>query len=229
MPRPRNLHRRSSGIYYARIHTPKDLVEVVGTKDRWISLKTTDPEEAKRRLLRVQEEWATSFESLRGHRTLTETDYALAVHEHFTRKTLEADRERDSKPTDKEILEAFDAAVEKARVERPNADAFDMINAMTDVEILANKWQWGADLRGRRLERLRRDLIAGDTRFIEPEVDEFLAKRHIRIARTSDEYRELCRRLMRAEIQQLGSLISATDFTSTMSFSVSVSTTKSGS
>lgn len=203
MPRPTNLHRRPNGIYYARIHIPKDLIEAIGKKDKWVSLKTNDLEEAKRRLLRVQDEWVSSFEELRRRRQLTDTDYAVAVHEHFTKGIVAGDRERNSKATDAEVMAAFDAAVAKSRKERPNADAFDMINAMTDVEILANRVQWAADRRARRLTRLRKDLVAGDTRLIEPDADEFLTKRHLHIPKNGEQYRELCRQLMRAEIQQL--------------------------
>ncbi len=203
MPRPTNLHRRSNGIYYARIHIPKDVVEVVGKKDKWVSLKTNELEEAKRRLLRVQDEWASTFDDLRRHRELTESDYALAVHDHFVTGVREGDRERASRATEEEVMAAFDAAVAKAKKDRPDADAFDMINAMTEVEIMASRVAWAAGRRARRLERLRSDLIADKTKLIEPEADAFLAKGHFRIAKGSQQYRELCRRLIRAEIQQL--------------------------
>ncbi|MDC9823970.1 tyrosine-type recombinase/integrase [Devosia sp. ZB163] len=203
VPRPTNLHRRPSGIYYARIHIPTDLVQVIGKKDKWVSLRTNDPEEAKRRLIAVQDEWATTFEDLRRERELTETDFAVAVHEHFSTKVMEGDRERAARPTPDEVMAAFDAAVEKGRKERLGANAFDMINIMTDVEILAGKSRWAADRRTRRLARLRHDLGLGDTRLIEPEVDAFLSGKHVRIVRGSLQYRELCQRLMRAEIQQL--------------------------
>lgn len=198
------LHRRNA-VYYALIHVPVDLTAAMnGQKQKWVSLHTKDYAEAKRRHAAVIDQWVATFDDMRRRRDLTDADIEVAVWDHYTAKLEEGDRERASRPTTAEI----DAAMDKAFADARRSGAADagpiaMINAMADVEVLANKATWAARLRTSRLNRLRANLANGDTRFIEVDADRFLAKHGFNVERGGTRYRELCFKLMRADIEQL--------------------------
>ncbi|CDX21976.1 Phage integrase [Mesorhizobium sp. ORS 3324] len=199
-----NLMRRGA-VYYALVHVPTDLQAAMqGKKQIWRSLETKDYGEAKRRLTPHLDQWASTFDDMRRRRDLSEADIEVAVWDHYTVKLEEGDRERASRPTQAEI----DAATERAALDAIKSGAHEAgpiaaINAMTEVEILANKATWAAHRRTSRLNRLRADLANGDTRFIEADADRFLAKNGFDIEHGGTRYRELCFKLMRADIEQL--------------------------
>jgi integrase len=141
---------------------------------------------------------------MRRQRQLTTDDIALAVWDHHSAGLAAADQERAHQPTDADIEAATDKALADARKSgAADLGAIAMLNAMTEVEVLAGKSQWATQRRAVRLARLKADLGSGDTRLIEPAADAFLAKHNFRIKRGGDQYRDLCRKLMRAEIDQL--------------------------
>lgn len=204
MARQANLMRRGA-VYYALVHVPTDLQAAMGGKKQvWRSLETKDYSEAKRRLAAHLDQWIGTLDDMRRRRDLTDEDVEVAVWDHYTAKVEEGDRERASRPATAEIEAAMDKAFADAR-RSGTADAgpIAMINAMADVEILANKATWAARRRTSRLNRLRADLASGDTRFIEADADRFLAKSGFNIERGGTRYRELCFKLMRADIEQL--------------------------
>lgn len=197
------LHRRGP-VYYVVINVPTDLHAAMGCKQKWISLRTKDRKEATRRQAAVIDEWMATFDELSRRRDLNDADIAGAVWEHYTSKTDEGDRERASRPTTAQIDDAIEkAGVAAIRSGAHKAGPIAMINAMTEVETLANKATWAARRRAARLNRLRSDLASGDTRLIEPDADRFLAKHGFTIEHGSELYRELCHKLMRADIEQL--------------------------
>lgn len=63
-----NLHRREGGTYYVRVRVPLDLVEFMGRKEVWRSLRTKDPKEAKRRCRAALDELDRTFDEQRRHR-----------------------------------------------------------------------------------------------------------------------------------------------------------------
>lgn len=198
-----NITRRGA-VYYARIFVPKHLQAAIGKKEIRPSLHTKDYVEAKRRLTALMDQWAATFDDMTRRSELTDRDMAAAVWDHYATGLEEGDRERASRPTDAEIWTAFDKAVADARQSGAvDAGPVATINAMTDVEIFASKAQWDMRRRAARLKRLKGDLGGGDTRLIEREADAFLAKNGFRIAKDDPSYRELCFRLMRADIEQL--------------------------
>lgn len=203
MTMPNNLLKRD-GTYYARIYIPLDLQRAFdGKKEKWQSLRTKEPREARERLAAVLDEWVGTFADMRRRVDSTEGDIQAAVAAHYTAKVEQGDLER-VKPTETEIWQAFDKAVEVAKEPHPaGAGMFDAINSMTDVQILANKTEWAGRRRRARLNRLRADLGSGDTRLMEPEADRFIREKGFRIAKSSDLYRKLCLMLMRGEIEAL--------------------------
>ncbi len=204
MARSSNLIRRGA-VYYALIHVPSDLQHSMGGKKQiWRSLATKDYQEAKRRKVAVLDAWLATFDNIRRRRELSETDMKAAVWEHYTKKLEEADFERANRPS----LDEIETATNKASIDALKSGAADagpiaMINAMSDVESLVGKPTWDARLRAARLKRLRLDLAIGDTRLIEADADRFLAKHKFIIERGGVQYRELCFKLMRADIEQL--------------------------
>lgn len=198
------LHRRNA-VYYALIHVPVDLIAAMnGRKQKWVSLHTKSYAEAKRRHAAVIDQWVATFDEMRRHRELTDADIQVAVWDHYAGKLEEGDQERASRPTAADI----DAALDKAFADARRSGAADagpiaMINAMADVEILANKSTWDSRRRAVRLSRLRADLVSGDSRLIEADADRFLAKHGFKIERGGTRYRELCFKLIRADIAQL--------------------------
>lgn len=176
MARDTNLTRRGA-VYYARIFVPKDLHGAMGKTEIRPSLQTRDYAEAKRRKSALVDEWTVTFDNLRRRRDLTDADIAAAVWDHYTVALDAGDRERATRPTKAEIGAAIHQAATDALSgsELPLSDVA-IINAMTDVNILASRAGWAAQRRSTRLGRVRSDLASGDTRLIEPDADAFIAK-----------------------------------------------------
>lgn len=204
MARHTNLMRRGA-VYYALVHVPTDLQAAMGGKKQvWRSLETKDYGEAKRRLVAHLDQWTSAFDDMRRRRDLTDADIEVAVWDHYTAKLDEGDKERADRPTVNQIEAATDAALAEARKSgAADAGPIAMLNAMTEVEILAGRADWEAHRRTARLNRLRADLASGDTRLIEPDADAFLTKHGFSIERGGPRYRAFCQKLMRADIEQL--------------------------
>jgi integrase len=80
LPMSRPYKHPKTGIYWIRKRIPADLVEKLGRREVTRSLDTRDPEEAKRRFLKVLAEFEKQWSNLRsGARLLTEREaHALA-------------------------------------------------------------------------------------------------------------------------------------------------------
>jgi putative DNA primase/helicase len=89
---------RRDGVYYARIDVPLDLVTILKTKTRKLSLKTKDKAEAKRLLWPVISKWQREFDDLRARRTLVAADRQFAVWEHYTAALDRDEAERAATP-----------------------------------------------------------------------------------------------------------------------------------
>ncbi len=204
MARDNNLMRRGA-VYYARIYTPKDLIEVMGGKSEiWRSLRTSDYAEAKLRKAVAVGESAERFERLRRRGTPEANVIQSMIWDHYLGGVLAGDQERSEWPT----REEYDTALDKAFVDARASGAADiggyaMINAMADVELLVGKPIWAADRRARRLVALREHLASGETRLVEAAVDAGMTKRGLVVAKGSADYRDLCLRFMRSEVEFL--------------------------
>lgn len=204
LSRNSNLRRRGkSGTYYARIFVPKDLQAAIGKDEISPSLHTKDLAEAKRRLAPVLDQWGATFEDMRRRQTLTTDDVQTAVWDHYNAALAADDARRAALPTPADIEFALDAATIGRQPHPAGPSVFDAINSMTEVEILVGRAVWDARRKVARLSRLRSDLTTGDTRLIEPEADDFLRKHCFKIDKGDPRYRDLCIKLMRAEIDFL--------------------------
>lgn len=204
MARRDDLHRRGA-VYYLLVHVPGDLQPAMdGKKQIWRSLGTTDYAEAKRRKSALKDQWTATFDEMRRKRDLTDHDIGVAVWQHYSTKLDEGEKIRRDRPTPDQIERATEKAYADARASGAFDDGFAAtVNAMTDVEILIGKADWDARRRATRLNRLQVDLASGDTRLIEIEADQFLSKHGFKIERHGERYRDLCFKLMRADIEQL--------------------------
>lgn len=203
MARDSNLTRRGA-VYYARIFVPKDLRDALGKSEIRPSLHTSDYVEAKRRKAAIVDQWTATFDDMRRRSTLSDADIAAAVWDHYSSALDAGDRERASRATTTEIEAAVDKGMAEARASGASElGGIAMINAMTEANVLAHAPDWAARRREGRLTRLRSDLASGDTRLIEPDVDQFVSRHGFGIERGGEQYRDLCHKLMRAEIEQL--------------------------
>ncbi len=217
MARVTYLERRGA-TYYARLDVPLDLVGHYGTTTRKKSLRTKDENEAKKLLWPVIESWRAEFEEVRARREITDDDKALAVWQHYEATIGGYDRKQRAMPT------PDDAAAELQRLYRridmgeiSSDDFVGMINAYTDYELMLRARTDDANLRGRRLHALKGALTSGDANLIEPAVKDFISRHRLLVDAGSDEYRELCVLMMRAEIEGLQRTIERDkgDFTGT--------------
>lgn len=204
MSRNSNLRRRgASGTYYARIFVPLDLQPAMGKAEISVSLHTKELAEAKRRQVPLLDQWAATFEDMRRRQTLTDDDIQTAVWDHYNAALTADDARRAALPTPADIEAALHAATIGRQPHPAGPGMFDFINSMTEVEILMGRGRWDARRKAARLARLRSDLTMGDTRLIEPDADAFLREHGFRIEKGDSRYRDLCLKLMRAEIDFL--------------------------
>lgn len=183
---------------------PLDVVDIVGKKELVKALGTKNENEAKRLMWPVVESWTRHFDDIRARREITPDDKAEAVWQHYE-ATLERDEQkRRSMPTPAEIEaeeQSLFRRIDKGEI--GSADFVGMINAHTELELMLRARTDDANNRARRLAGLKLALISGDTKLIEPEVLDFIAKHRLLVDIDSDEYRELCTLMTRAEIEGL--------------------------
>lgn len=198
------MRRGNSGVFYARIYIPVELMDHFGVEDKKISLKTRDEAAAKVAFNREKVKWDETFQDIRLRRTLTEDDKAAAVWHHYEATLQRDDQKRRAMPTN------ADMEAEAGRVWRRidmgeihSGDFVGLINGYADLELMKRARTDDANLRARRLAALKRDLASGETRFIEPAVQGFIADNRLLVDYGSDEWRELCSLMTRAEIEGL--------------------------
>ncbi|TIS62074.1 site-specific integrase [Mesorhizobium sp.] len=203
MARLTYLERRGA-TYYARIDIPVDLVPLYRTTTRKKSLRTKDEATAKTRLWPVIEAWRAEFDDLRARRAITPDDMSDATWQHYTGTLQRDEQRRAATPTQAEIAAAAErASFEAIKSGEHDAGPIAAINAMTEVEILANQAAWDARRRAARLKRLRSDLVAGDASLVADHLDAYLDQHKLIVDPQSPQRGELARRLMRAEIEAL--------------------------
>ncbi|MBB3997865.1 site-specific integrase [Aureimonas pseudogalii] len=195
---------RNGATYYARLRVPLDLVEVAGAEYRKRSLRTKDLAEAKRALWSVIAEWNREFDDLRSRRNLTDADKADAVWQHYTGALDRDERARLHLPSPDEIDAAKTLTI--ADIERREVDVTDklaLLDASADLLVLTGRREWNEKSRRSKLETLRKHLQTGETALVIDEVERYLEANHLIIDHASPDFKDLARRMMRAEIEQL--------------------------
>lgn len=192
-----HIHREESGRYHARLRVPLDLVEVVGKKELWKACNTTNPETAKDEKARIVSEWRAWFKELRQLRAASDQDLQRVTYD-FYRNEVELNRQaRLTLPTQADA-EAERRAV-LADVDAGRADA----SRVFDVAALEGAADVERSTRAAQLEALKKHLATGETGLIEWAADDIIQRESFTIAKGSPEYRELCHRLQRAQLEAL--------------------------
>lgn len=195
---------RRGASYYARIKVPTDLVDVIGRKELVKALGTKDENVAKREMWPVVERWNAQFEDLRSRREITADDKAAAVWQHYEATLDGYDRKQRAMPTPEQTDAELQRLWRRIDLGEITSDDFvGMINAHADYELMLRARTDDANLRARRLNALKVALTSGDAKFIEPAVKDFIARHRLLVDTGSDEYRELCTLMMRAESEGL--------------------------
>ncbi|GGA78043.1 integrase [Brucella endophytica] len=195
---------RRGASYYARVKVPTDLVEIVGKKELVKALGTKDENIAKREMWPVVEGWNRQFEDLRSRRDITPDDKAAAVWQHYETTLQRDEQKRRDMPTPDQTEAELHRLYRRIDMGEINSDDFiGMINAYTDYELMLRARTDDANLRARRLAASKLALTSGDIRLIEPAVRDFIARHRLLVEVGSDEYRELCTLMTRAEIEGL--------------------------
>lgn len=203
MARVTYLERRGA-TYYARLDVPLDLVSHCGTTTRKKSLRTKDENEANKRLWPVIESWRAEFDEVRARREITADDKAVAVWQHYEATLNGYDRKQRAMPTPEQTdaeLQRLYRRIDIGEIKSENF--FGMINAYTDYELMLRARADDANLRARRLDALRAALTSGNANLIKPAVKDFVVRHRLLVDAGSDEYRDLCALMMRAEIEGL--------------------------
>lgn len=195
---------RRGASYSARLKVPVDLIEILGKRELVKALGTKDREEAKRLSWPVIEQWRREFDDLRARREVTDGDKASAVWQHYETTIEQSEQKRRSLPSADEIKTEHDKLLRRIELGEINSEDFvGMINAYTDYELMLRARTDDANHRERRLKALTQDLINGEFRRIAPAVEKFINDNRLIVDAGSDEHRELCNALLRAEIEAL--------------------------
>ena len=195
---------RRGASYYARIKVPADLVDLIGKKELVKALGTKDENNAKRAMWPVVDEWTRQFDDLRSRRAVTADDKAVAVWQHYEATLESYDRNQRAMPTPEQTdveLQRLYRRIDKGEI--TSDDFVGMVNAYTEYELMLRARTDDANLRARRLNSLKLALTSGDTKLMEAAVMDFIARYKLLVDVGSDEYRELCALIMRAEVEGL--------------------------
>lgn len=166
--------RGDSGIYYARLRVPADLVETVGRKELTKSLCTTDRREAKRLTREWVDRQEREFGRLRRTRELTETDLKAIAVEHYVSELEFEERMKALKPSLVGLKMTPPASPVQSRPEEIELDR--MIrgtNEPFDVPDPRFGRKWEADDRRVRLAALQEHIAQDNFVLIEWAVDDF--------------------------------------------------------
>lgn len=195
---------RRDGVYYARIDVPVDLVPILKTPTRKLSLKTKDKAEAKRLLWPVISKWQREFDDLRARRTLVAADRQFAVWEHYTAALDRDESERSATPGQAEldrITSELIARVDKGEI--TGIDPLSMLDATLELKHAQSFARLSSDARRAKLAELKRHLSVGETVLIAHEVNDYIQRNRLLVERSTPDWISLARHMMRAEIEAL--------------------------
>ncbi|MER2263895.1 site-specific integrase [Methylobacterium oxalidis] len=201
-----NIARRAgSASYYARLGVPKDLQPILGRRELWKSLGTKDAREAKARVATVLAQWHDEFAELRRRRDArpaTADDIQAEVWAHYRDELEQHDIVRRHLPTAAEIGKARSAAVTTFRAERIS-DPIAQIAVGAEALLMADQSELNRDIRIRRKAELEKHLAVNETVLVRDVALDLIDRNNYAIEPDTRAFRDLCHRLMRAEIEAL--------------------------
>ncbi|WP_288583021.1 site-specific integrase [uncultured Methylobacterium sp.] len=201
-----NIARRAgSASYYARLAVPKDLQPILKKRELWKSLDTKDPREARARVAPVLAKWHAEFADLRRRREATPDGLQAAIWEHYLEEVDQHRTARQQLPTAREIEEeknALTGRIESGEVPW-SSDQLTQLAATVELIALNGRADFDRVNRSGRKIELQKHLAAGETALVADAADEIIRREGWAIDRVSRAYRDLCERLLRAEIEAL--------------------------
>ena len=184
--------RRRGGVWYLRVSVPRDLYLVLGKKEIWQSLRTSDHSEARRlappRLDALHRDW----EAARSRRSLTPADIEHAIWDRYSELIDGDERFRAELPTEDDLDEIWKHLV----------DEFDehSIDAFRILEIVRGRFEEERAVRGQRLLMIRQHAARGETRSVADVMSAFLARKGLEVTNSGDR-KKLAQGFQRAEME----------------------------
>ncbi len=194
--------RGGSANFYARLLVPDDLVEIIGRREYRKSLGTANPREAKAKGATIIGGWQAEFNELRRYRTKS----VEAAPWEFYRSELELDEAaRRALPSKEEIERERLKAMEAIEALAPDelASGVATLAAALDYGVTRDAGKRERERRQAHERALREHLRDGETALVEWAADAFISRNCLLIEKDSPAYRDLCRLLMRAQLEAL--------------------------
>lgn len=194
------VRRQGSRNYYLRVAIPKDLQARLGKlgkpkKERWQSLNTTSPQEAKRSARPIMDQWEREFDALRLPKHLTEAELQDAVWRRYLELVTADEKFRQELPTDADLNEIWKHL--ESEFGPHDIDAFRIL------EMIRDKFEDDQRERAARLVKIRTDTARGETEAVASIVRRVMDERRLDLETHSPEYRKLAQGVQRAELEAL--------------------------
>ncbi len=189
-----NIIRRGA-TYHVRAFVPRELQSVIGKKEIHRSLRTTDPQEAKRLARAVLDELDAEWQTIRDRRTIEPSDIDEVIWERYIALVEADERFRMELPTEEDLDEIWAILASEFGSED--------IGAYRILETFRDRHELDARQREARLQQLRQDAARAETKSVAPVVRREIEKRQLIADPSSIDYRRLSQGIVRAEIEAL--------------------------
>ncbi|MBN9069228.1 MAG: integrase [Rhizobiales bacterium] len=189
-----NIIRRGA-TYHVRAFVPRELQSVIGKKEIHRSLRTTDPQEAKRLARAVLDELDAEWQTIRDRRTIEPSDIDEVIWERYIALVEADERFRMELPTEEDLDEIWAILASEFGSED--------IGAYRILETFRDRHELDARQREARLQQLRQDAARAETKSVAPVVRREIEKRQLIADPSSIDYRRLSQVIVRAEIEAL--------------------------
>lgn len=197
------------GKWIVRITVPPELRDIIGHREL---VESGLPSDAKTReklahgiinrfFAKIDEGWAM----LDARKSAPSVTLSVAAKSHYAYAIANDDQKRAVMPTVAEIDAEKERALDRLAAEQRSTahTAASVINATTDFELKAGARDFYQNNRTKRLAALRSSFSSGDTRWIEPAVEQYIGANHLDLQRDTPEWRALADALTRSEIEAL--------------------------
>lgn len=197
------------GKWIVRITVPDELRDIIGVREL---VEKDLPSDARTReklahgiinrfFARIDEA-RELYEARKGAPAVT---LSVAAKSHYANAVAIDQAKRAAMPTVAEINAERERALERLAQEQRTTGhtAASIINATTDFELKAGARDFYHNTRTRRLAALRSSFTSGETRWIEPAVEQYVTEHGLPVQRDTPEWRDLADALTRAEIEAL--------------------------
>jgi len=197
------------GKWIVRITVPPELRDIIGHREL---VESDLPSDAKTReklahgiinrfFAKIDEAWVM-LDALKSSPSVT---LSVAAKSHYAIAIATDDQKRAVMPTVAEIDAEKERALDRLAAEQRSSGhtVASVINATTDFELKAGARTFYQNNRTKRLAALRSSFSSGDTRWIEPAVEQYIGANHLDLQRGTPEWRALADALTRSEIEAL--------------------------